>query len=123
MIPFRDETFALPLLSTMEGNASVLCSENVSLDTLFGRLITMSMDWRQISNNGRIVLYIIQGSLTGLRCRDEIVCPLIQRALQAMGPGATLCRTPMPLLTELGSSQISCRPLFRFGSGQFLDNE
>ena len=48
--------------------------------------------WRQISNNGRIVLYIIQGSLTGLRCRDEIVCPLIQRALQAMGPGATLCR-------------------------------
>ena len=24
------------------------------------------------------------------RCRDEIVCPLIQCALQAMGPGATL---------------------------------
>ena len=91
------------------------------------------MLWRQISNdvsqhnynylNGRILLYFIQGSLTGLRCRDEIVCPLIQRAVQAMGPGATLCRPSMPLLTELRSSQISCRLLPKVGSCQVLDNE
>ena len=56
-----------------------------------------------------MLLCIIQGSLTGLHCRDEIVCPLIQSAQQAMGPGATLCRTTVPLLTELGSSQISHR--------------
>ena len=41
---------------------------------------------------------------------------------QAMGPGATLCRT-VPLLTEVGSSKISFRPLSRFGSHQILDNE
>ena len=68
-------------------------------------------------------LYIIQGSLTGLRCRDEIVCPLIQHALQAMGPGAILCRTTVPLLTELRSSQIFCCPLSTFGSHQFWGNE
>ena len=68
------------------------------------------MLWRQISNGAgqhistsKVEYYsVIQGSLTGLCYRDEIVCPLIQRALQAMGPGATLCRTTMPLLTELG---------------------
>ena len=73
--------------------------------------------------NGRILLYTIQGSLTDLRCRDKIVCSLIQCALQAMGPGATLCRTTVPLLTESESSQISCRPLPRFGSCHSLDNE
>ena len=51
--------------------------------------------------NGRILLYVIQGSLTDLHCGDEIMCPLIHCALQAMGPGATLCRTTMPLITEL----------------------
>ena len=91
------------------------------------------MLWRQISNdvgqhnyiylNGRILLNFIQGSLTGLRCRDKIVCPLIQRVVQAMGPGATLCRPSMPLQTELRSSQIYCHPLSRFGSRQFLNNE
>ena len=127
MIPFTDESPASLLLSTMAGDASVLGSENASLDTLFGRLSL----WRQVSNdvgqhihlNGRILLYVIQGSLTELRCRDEIVCPLIERAVQNMGPGATLCRTTMPLLTPLRSSQISCRLLPRFGSRQVLDNE
>ena len=72
--------------------------------------------WRQISNDvGQHIStsvvgnYVIQGSLTSLRCRDE-------------GPGAILCRTTMPLLAELRSSQIYCRPLSRFGSHQFLDN-
>ena len=37
------------------------------------------------------------------------MCPLIHRAVQAMGPGATHCRTTVPLLTELRSSQISHR--------------
>ena len=88
--------------------------------------------WRQISNDGGqhistlMVEYYstsFRANLTGLRCRGESVCPLIQCALQAMGPGATLCRTTMPLLTELGSSQIACHPLSRFGSHQFLDSE
>ena len=123
-----DESPASQLLSTMAGNASVLGSENTSFSTLFGRLIAMEADqyWcgsAYIHLSGRILLYIIQGSLTGLHCRDEIVCPLIQHALQAIGPGATFCRTPVPLLTELRSSQISCRPLSRFGSCKFLDNE
>ena len=90
--------------------------------------------WRQISNDvgqhvstsmvlGRMLLCVIHGSLTDLRCRDEIVCSLIHPALQAMGPCATLCRTPLPLLTELRSSQISCHPLPKVGSCQSLDKE
>ena len=85
--------------------------------------------WRQISNNvgqhisTSMVECYSMSFRAGLRCRDEIVCPLIQCALQAMGPGATLFRTTVPLLTELGSSHISCRLLPRFGSCQFLDSE
>lgn len=48
------------------------------------------MVWGGFHLNGRTPLYTIQGALTGLRYRDEIVRPLIQPALQAMGPGATL---------------------------------
>ena len=44
MIPFTDESPASLLLSVMAGNASVLGSENVSLDMLFGRLIAMEAD-------------------------------------------------------------------------------
>ena len=40
--------------------------------------------------NGRTPLYIIHGSLTSIRYRDEIMHPLIQPALQGMEPGANL---------------------------------
>ena len=48
------------------------------------------MVWGGIDLNGTTPLYIIQGSLTGQRHKDEIVRPLIQPALHAMGAGATL---------------------------------
>ena len=48
------------------------------------------MVWGGILLEGATPLYVIQGSLAGQRHRDEIVRPLIQPALQAMGPGATL---------------------------------
>ena len=48
------------------------------------------MVWGGLHLNGTTPLYIIQGFLTGVRYRDEIVSPLIQPALQAMGKGATL---------------------------------
>ena len=44
MIPFTDESPASLLLAMMAGDASVLGSENTSLDTLFGRLIAMEAD-------------------------------------------------------------------------------
>ena len=46
--------------------------------------------WDGIHFNGKTPLCVIQGSLTGLRYRGEIVRPLIQPALQAVGPGVTL---------------------------------
>ena len=48
------------------------------------------MEWSGINLNGRRPLYIVQGSLTGLRYRDETMRPLYQPAPQAMGPGTTL---------------------------------
>ena len=47
------------------------------------------MAWGGIHLNGRTPLYVIQGSVTGLVYRDEIMRPLIQPAQQAMGPGAS----------------------------------
>ena len=44
MVPFTDVSPASLLLSTMAGDASVLGSENASLDTLFRRLIAMEAD-------------------------------------------------------------------------------
>ena len=44
MIPFTDESPASLLLSMMAGDASVLGSENASLDMLFGRLIAVKAD-------------------------------------------------------------------------------
>ena len=44
MIPFTDESSDSLLLSTKAGDASVLGSENASLDMLFGRLIAMEAD-------------------------------------------------------------------------------
>ena len=44
MIPFTDESPASLLLSTMVGDASVLGSENASLDMLFRRLIATEAD-------------------------------------------------------------------------------
>lgn len=48
------------------------------------------MVWGGFHLNGRTPLFVIQGSLTGQRYRDEIVRPIVQPALQVMGPGATL---------------------------------
>ena len=48
------------------------------------------MVWGGIDLNGTTPLYIIMGSLTGQRHRDEIVRPLIQPAVESMGPSATL---------------------------------
>ena len=48
------------------------------------------MVWGGIHHNCRTPLSVIQGSLTGLRYKEDIVRPVIQPAVQAMGPGATL---------------------------------
>lgn len=48
------------------------------------------MVWGGIHLHGRTPLHLVRGTLTGLRYRDEVVGPLIQPALQAMGPGAVL---------------------------------
>ena len=48
------------------------------------------MVWAGFHLNGRTQLHIVQGTLTGQRYKDDIVGPLIQPALQAIGPGAIL---------------------------------
>lgn len=48
------------------------------------------MVWGGIHTNGRTPLYLVQGMLTGLRYRDEILGPIVQPALQAIGEGAIL---------------------------------
>ena len=48
------------------------------------------MVWGGFHLHGRTPLHVIQGSLTGQRYRDEIISPIVQPALQAIGPGATL---------------------------------
>ena len=48
------------------------------------------MAWGAFHLHGRTPLLIICGSLTGLRYREEILRPLVEPALQAIGPGAIL---------------------------------
>ena len=48
------------------------------------------MVWGEIHSRGRNPSYHIQGTLNGLRYRDEIVRPLIIPALQNMGTGSLL---------------------------------
>lgn len=48
------------------------------------------MVWGGFSRQDRTPLYVIRGSLTGQRYRDEIVRPLIQPALLGLGAGAVL---------------------------------
>lgn len=48
------------------------------------------MVWGGIHTHGRTPLYLVQGMLTGVRYRDEIVGPIVQPALQAIGEGALL---------------------------------
>ena len=48
------------------------------------------MIWAGFSRETRTPLHVIQGTLTGLRYRDEIVQPLIQPALRAIGNQAVL---------------------------------
>lgn len=48
------------------------------------------MVWGGFSRQGRTPLHVINGTLTGLRYCDEIVRPLIQPTLQAMGGRAQL---------------------------------
>ena len=48
------------------------------------------MVWGGIGRNYRTPLYRIQGNLTGLGYRDNILQPLVLPAMQALGPGAIL---------------------------------
>ena len=48
------------------------------------------MVWGAFHANGVLPLHVLQGTLTGVRYRDEILQPLVQPALQAMGAGALL---------------------------------
>ena len=44
--------------------------------------------WGGIHLHGRTPLHLVQGNLTGVRYRDEIVRRIVLPTLQAMGPGA-----------------------------------
>ena len=46
--------------------------------------------WGGIHLYGKTLLYLVQGNLTGVRYRDEIVRRFVLPTLQAMGPGAIL---------------------------------
>ena len=48
------------------------------------------MVWGGIHLHGRTPLHLVQGNLTGVRYRDEIVRRIVLPTLQAMGPGAIL---------------------------------
>ena len=48
------------------------------------------MVWGGIHLHGRPPLHLIQGNLTGVRYRDEIIWRIVLLTLQAMGPGAIL---------------------------------
>ena len=48
------------------------------------------MVWGGIGRNYRTALYRVQGNLTGLGYRDNILQPLVLPAMQALGPGAIL---------------------------------
>lgn len=48
------------------------------------------MVWGGFHLHGRTPLHLIQGNLTGVRYRDEVVRPIVIPTLQAMGPGACL---------------------------------
>ena len=48
------------------------------------------MVWARIHLHGRTPLHLVQGNLTGVRYRDEIVRRIVLPTLQAMGPGAIL---------------------------------
>ena len=48
------------------------------------------MVWGGIHLRGRTPLHLVQGNLTAVRYRDEILQPLIMPTLQAMGPGSIL---------------------------------
>ena len=48
------------------------------------------MVWGGINHHQRTPLYRVDGNLTGIRYRDEILRPLVIPALQAVGPNAVL---------------------------------
>ena len=48
------------------------------------------MVWGGIHLHGRTPLHLVQGNLTGMRYRDEIVRRFVLPTLQAMGPAAIL---------------------------------
>ena len=48
------------------------------------------MVWGGIGRNYRTPLHQVQGNLTGLGYRDNILQPLVLPAMQALGPGAML---------------------------------
>ena len=48
------------------------------------------MVWGGIHLHGRTPLHLVQGTLTGVGYRAEIVQPIVIPALQAMGPGSSL---------------------------------
>ena len=48
------------------------------------------MVWGGMALNHRTPLHQVQGNLTGVGCRHNILQPLVLPALQAMGPGAIL---------------------------------
>ena len=48
------------------------------------------MVWGGIHPHAMTPLHLVQGSLTGVRYRDEIVLRIVLPTLQAMGPGVIL---------------------------------
>ena len=48
------------------------------------------MVWGGIHLHGRTLFRLVQGNLTGVRYRDEIVWRFVLHILQAMGPGTNL---------------------------------
>ena len=53
-------------------------------------VFTNMMVWGGIHLHGRTPLHLIQGILTGIRYRDEIIWRIVLPTLQAMGPGVIL---------------------------------